>query len=62
MVCDEVAIINHGRIIAEGKLEELLKEHTHVEMIVSDYTSELIEKFLAYQKNFNLKKVNSLLK
>jgi len=52
MVCDEVAIINHGRIIAEGKLEELLKEHTHVEMIVSDYTSELIEKISRLSKEF----------
>ncbi|MBE3593332.1 MAG: ABC transporter ATP-binding protein [Thermoanaerobacter sp.] len=55
MVCDEVAIINHGRIIAEGKLEELLKEHTHVEMIVSDYTTELIEKISHLSKEFQFK-------
>ncbi|AGB18020.1 ABC transporter ATP-binding protein [Thermoanaerobacterium thermosaccharolyticum] len=50
MICDEVAIINHGHVIAEGKLKNLLSKNTYVEMVISDYNSELIEKIskLAY--------------
>ncbi|SNX54261.1 ABC transporter ATP-binding protein [Thermoanaerobacterium sp. RBIITD] len=54
MVCDEVAIINHGHVIADGKLENLLSKNTYVEMVISDYNSELIEKIsnLAYDTVF----------
>jgi len=55
MVCDEVAIINHGRVIAQGKLDDLLKEHTYVEMVITDYTSELIEKISNLSKEFQFK-------
>jgi len=54
MICDEVAIINHGHVIAEGKLKDLLSKSTYVEMVVSDYDSELIKKIsnLAYDVVF----------
>lgn len=55
MVCDEVAIINHGRIIAEGNLSNLLKKNTHVEMTVIDCPINIKDKIddIAYDIKIN---------
>jgi ABC-2 type transport system ATP-binding protein len=55
MVCDEVAIINHGKIIAKGNLNDLLKEYTHVEMKVSNFNDELIKNIKSISKEFDIK-------
>lgn len=44
MICDEVAIINHGHILAEGKLKELLSKNTHVEMTVANCPNDIKNK------------------
>ncbi|MDI6603990.1 MAG: ABC transporter ATP-binding protein [Thermoanaerobacteraceae bacterium] len=55
MVCDEVAIINHGKVIAKGNLNDLLKEYTHVEMKISNFNDELIKNIKSISKEFNIK-------
>ncbi|TEB14952.1 putative ABC transporter ATP-binding protein YxlF [Pelotomaculum sp. FP] len=42
MVCDQVAIINQGRIMAAGTMKELLVETVEVEMQVEGLTPQLV--------------------
>ncbi|MGE5618900.1 MAG: ATP-binding cassette domain-containing protein [Sphingomonadaceae bacterium] len=43
MVCDRVAIINHGRVIATGRLQELLAAALEVEVEATGVTPEALE-------------------
>ncbi|HOV79485.1 MAG TPA: ABC transporter ATP-binding protein [Bacillota bacterium] len=47
MICDRVAIINKGRIAAEGSLAELLAKTVEVEMQVEGLTAEIVTKLSA---------------
>lgn len=43
MICDEVAIINRGRIIAQGKLSDLLESGTEMEARISKPPEDLVK-------------------
>lgn len=47
MICDRVAIINQGRIVAGGNLEELLASTVEVEMRVEGLTQQMLAEFSA---------------
>ncbi|MDR3707637.1 MAG: ABC transporter ATP-binding protein [Capsulimonadaceae bacterium] len=38
MTCDEVAIIKAGKVVRQGSIDDLLADHTAVEIRVDDYT------------------------
>jgi len=42
MVCDEVAVINQGRIIAQGNLSEMLESGTRMEAAISNPSKNLL--------------------
>lgn len=54
MVCDEVAIINHGHIIAQGKLHDLLEKTTRVEITAKGISPLLIDKLSAIGDNLEV--------
>jgi ABC-2 type transport system ATP-binding protein len=43
MICDEVAIINRGRIITQGKLSSLLESGTSMEARISKPSKDLVK-------------------
>lgn len=47
MICDRVAIINKGRIVAEGTLEKLLSKTVEVEMQVEGLTPQMLAEISA---------------
>ncbi|TEB07455.1 putative ABC transporter ATP-binding protein YxlF [Pelotomaculum schinkii] len=51
MVCDQVAIINQGRIMAAGAMDELLVETVAVEMQVEGLTPPLINELAALSRS-----------
>ncbi|SHF56096.1 ABC-2 type transport system ATP-binding protein [Caldanaerobius fijiensis DSM 17918] len=55
MVCDEVAIINHGHIIAKGRLDELLKKTTRVEITAEGVSSDLVDKLSSMGDDFQIR-------
>lgn len=50
MVCDQVAIINKGRIIAGGAMEELLSGRTEVEVALTGLNPDMEQKLAALGK------------
>jgi len=46
-VCDQVGIIFQGRMIREGRLEELISIEDQTDIVLSDATPELLEKIAA---------------
>ncbi len=46
-VCDHVGIIFQGRMIREGRLEELISIEDQTDIVLSDATPELLEKIAA---------------
>lgn len=51
MICDRVAVINKGRIVAEGKLEEMLARTVGVELQVEGQTPRMMEELSALGQN-----------
>lgn len=43
MICDQVAVINKGRIVASGQMEELLAGETEVEVEVGGLNEKMLE-------------------
>ncbi len=50
MVCDQVAIINKGRIITSGAMQELLSGRTEVEVALNGLNREMEQKLAAFGK------------
>ena len=38
-ICDRVAILNEGRIVAEGEVKALLRKHTSLEAVFTEYVN-----------------------
>lgn len=51
MICDRVAIINKGRIVAGGTLEELLAKTVEVEMQVEGLTPQMLAELSALSRS-----------
>lgn len=51
MICDRVAIINKGRIVAEGTLEKLLAKTVEVEMRVEGLTPQMLAELSARSRS-----------
>lgn len=41
MICDRVAIVNHGRIMRQGSMADLLNHETEIEVVIEGMTDEL---------------------
>jgi ABC-2 type transport system ATP-binding protein len=54
MICDRVAIINQGRIMAAGTMEELLVKSVEVEMQVEGLTPPLMNELAALSRSFSV--------
>lgn len=53
-VCDHVAIINNGKIIIDGNIDELKKKHGKPRLIIQWPNEEVLEKALPYFHDYHL--------
>ena len=47
MICDRVAILNHGQVIRQGTIEELLAPTTVTEIVVAGIDSNAVQQITA---------------
>ncbi len=54
MICDRVAIINKGKIVASGILEELLAKTIEVEMQVEGLTQQILNEISSFSRTISV--------